>query len=187
MTENDYGYLDPTQVRSCYAESKRAGETLCISWMHQFGIPVKIVRPFHTYGPGMDLNDGRVYADFIADIVKNKDIVMQSDGKAVRAFCYLKDATLGFIYILLKGDKGNAYNVGNILGRSSIIDLAGKLINLFPEKKLNLIQKEVTSQSYLQSVVNINLPDATKLIKLGWQPATSIEEGFKRTVISYNL
>jgi nucleoside-diphosphate-sugar epimerase len=58
LTETDYGYLDPTNVRACYAESKRMGETLCVSWHHQFGVPARIVRPFHTYGPGMELNDG---------------------------------------------------------------------------------------------------------------------------------
>ena len=66
--ESDYGFIDPTNVQSSYAESKRMGETICISWLHQYNIPIKIVRPFHTYGPGMQLNDGRVYADFIADI-----------------------------------------------------------------------------------------------------------------------
>ena len=67
--ETDYGYLDPTNIRSCYGESKRMGENICISWFHQYGVPVKIIRPFHTYGPGMDLADGRVFADFVADIV----------------------------------------------------------------------------------------------------------------------
>ena len=69
--EDKFGSIDPCNVRSCYSEGKRAGETICISWKHQYSIPVVIVRPFHTYGPGMDLNDGRVYADFIKNIVYN--------------------------------------------------------------------------------------------------------------------
>lgn len=186
ISENDYGFLDPTNVRACYGEGKRAGETLCVSWMHQYGVPVKIVRPFHTYGPGMDLSDGRVYADFISDIVNSRDIVMKSDGLAVRAFCYLKDATLGFLYILLKGQNGQAYNLGNISGQSSIIDLAEKVVALFPEKKLKLIKKEA-DQNYIKSLVNINLPNAAKLCNLGWSPTTSIDNGFKRTVLSYTI
>ncbi|MDZ4756742.1 MAG: NAD-dependent epimerase/dehydratase family protein [Bacteroidota bacterium] len=187
IAENDYGYMDPTNVRACYGEGKRAGETLCVSWMHQYGVPIKIVRPFHTYGPGMDLKDGRVYADFISDLVNNKDIEMKSDGLAVRAFCYLKDATLGFIYILLRGENGQAYNLGNINGRSSIIELAQKLVNLFPEKKIKLIKKEVSNQNYIKSLVNINIPNSTKLCDLGWNPTTIIETGFKRTVLSYTI
>ena len=88
--EKEYGFIDPTDVRSCYGESKRMGETMCISYFHQFNIPSKIVRPFHTYGPGMQLDDGRVFADFVSDIVNGKDIVMKSDGSAIRAFCILR-------------------------------------------------------------------------------------------------
>ena len=69
LSETDCGYLDPATLRACYAESKRLGETLCVSWHHQHGVPARIVRPFHSYGPGMDLNDGRVFADFVADVV----------------------------------------------------------------------------------------------------------------------
>ena len=72
------------------------GETICVSWLKQYDIPVKIVRPFHTYGPGMTLDDGRVYADFIADIVNSRNIIMKSDGLAMRSFCYLSDATIAF-------------------------------------------------------------------------------------------
>ncbi|MBI3891533.1 MAG: NAD-dependent epimerase/dehydratase family protein, partial [Candidatus Wallbacteria bacterium] len=111
--ETARGYVDPTAVRSCYAESKRMAETMCVAWHHQFGVPVRIVRPFHTYGPGMRLDDGRVFADFVADIVQGRDILLQSDGSALRAFCYLADATVGFFTVLLKGKVAEAYNIGN--------------------------------------------------------------------------
>jgi UDP-glucuronate decarboxylase len=184
--ENYYGYIDPTNVRACYAESKRLGETLCASFLHQFTVPVKIVRPFHTYGPGMDLNDGRVYADFIADIVHNRNIKMKSDGTAVRAFCYSADATAGFFTALLKGENGQAYNVGNTQGESSIIALAEKLVNLFPEKKLMVEKWESPDGSaYIPSTVQRNVPDTAKINSLGWQATTDIASGFKRTILSY--
>jgi UDP-glucuronate decarboxylase len=132
IKEDSYGPVDPALVRSCYAEGKRAGENMCIAWNHQYGLPVKIVRPFHTYGPGMQLDDGRVFADFVADIVNGRDIVMKSDGGAVRAFCYLADATAGFFTVLLKGACAQAYNVGNDEGRMSIADLAKELVGIFP-------------------------------------------------------
>ena len=77
----DYGPLDCLDVRSCYAESKRLGETLCVAWNAQFGSPGTIVRPFHTYGPGIRLDDGRVFADFVNDIVQRLPLVLKSDGK----------------------------------------------------------------------------------------------------------
>ncbi len=139
--ENDYGYIDPTHIRSCYSESKRMGENMCISYAHQYNLPINIVRPFHIYGPGMSLEDGRVYADFVADIFYNRDITIYGTGEAVRAFCYLSDATWGFFTLLLKGDNKQAYNIGNPYCCLSIMDLAIRLQKLFPEKKLKIIKK----------------------------------------------
>lgn len=184
--ENDYGYLDPTNVRSCYAEGKRMGENMCASWFHQYKIPVKIVRPFHTYGPGIDLNDGRVFADFVADIANNRNIIMKSDGKAIRSFCYIADALSGFITVLLKGKNGEAYNVGNQKEAVSIKKLAEILVNLFPEKKLKIIRiKRSQNDKYMESKISINQPDITKISQLGWQPQFSIKEGFRRTIKSF--
>ncbi len=186
IDENMYGYLDPTDVRSCYAEGKRAGETMCISYNKQFGIPVKIIRLFHTYGPGMSLDDSRVFADFVSNIVKNQDILMKSDGSAIRTFCYLSDAITGFFTVLLKGENANAYNVTNPSCTTSIYNLANVLVSLFPEKKLKVINQEKTDcQDYLKSSISGFIPDASKLLELGWDPKVSIEEGFKRTIESY--
>jgi len=183
--EDEYGYLDPTRVRSCYAESKRMGENMAVSWHHQYGIPAKIVRPFHTYGPGMRLDDGRVFADFVADIINNRDIVMNSDGSARRSFCYLADAAAGFFKVLLDGENATAYNVGNTEGEISILDLAELLVGIFPEKKLRVVKKAGVAQTgYLQSTLARNCPDISRIGKLGWQPHTGIREGFLRTIRS---
>ena len=138
--ETEYGYLDPATVRACYGESKRMGETLCVAYHAQYGVPAKIVRPFHTYGPGMDLSDGRVFADFVADLVARRDLVMKSDGRAQRAFCYLADATVGFFTVLLRGEAGAAYNVGNPDAEVSILELARTLANLFPERGVRVVE-----------------------------------------------
>jgi len=184
--EDQYGYLDPTNLRSCYAESKRMAETMCISWFHQYGLPTKIVRPFHTYGFGMSLDDGRVYADFVADIIRNRDIQIKSDGTATRAFCYIADATIGFFTVLLKGENGQAYNIGNDQCEISILDLANRFINLFPDKNLKVIKNMVANdREYLKSNVSRNCPDITKAGNLGWKPTTSIEDGFTRTICSF--
>jgi len=184
--EDDYGYVNPTNVRSCYAESKRMGENMCVSWHHQYGVPAKIVRPFHTYGPGMSFSDGRVFADFVADIVNRRDIIMKSDGSAIRSFCYLADAVAGFFTVLLKGQSGQAYNVSNDKCEISIIDLAETLVSLFPEFGIKVIKKEgAYSQEYLKSKISRIKPDIGKIRTLGWQPHYSIKEGFQLTVQSY--
>ena len=183
--ENDYGYLDPMLLRSCYGESKRMGENICVCWHHQHQIPIKIVRPFHTYGPGMDLNDGRVFADFVSDVVHGKDIVMKSSGTDTRAFCYIADATLGFLQVLLDGKNGEVYNVGSDK-ETSIKDLAHILVNIFPEKRLKVVMKtNEVSDNYVRSSIRRSCPDISKMKELSWQPFYSVEEGFKRTILSY--
>jgi len=186
VKEEYCGVVDTLDVRSCYAESKRIGENMCISWFHQYGVPARIARPFHTYGPGMYLDDGRVYADFICDIVNNRNIAMKSNGAASRAFCYLADATSGFFTVLLRGNSGEAYNVGNDKGEISIRKLADLLVGLFPEKKLSVKEQLQSDElGYLKSKLTRNCPDISKIGLLGWSPKTSIEEGFIRTIKSF--
>jgi nucleoside-diphosphate-sugar epimerase len=184
-TENDYGYIDPTNVRSCYAESKRMGETICVSWLNQYRIPIKIIRPFHTYGPCMNLDDGRVYADFISDIVNNRNIIMKSDGSARRTFCYLSDATIAFFLVLLNGKNGEVFNIGNPQCEVSINELALRLVSLFPKKGLKVVKSEKKCLGYIKSEITRNCPDISKLKRLGWMPQIDINEGFLRTILSY--
>lgn len=187
IRETSYGHLDPANVRSCYAEGKRAAETLCVSYAHQYGVPAKIVRPFHTYGPGMALNDGRVFADFVANVVRGEDIVLKSDGGAVRPFCYLADAVAGYFTVLLCGETGLPYNVGNDRTEISVKDLALLLAGLFPEKKLRVRQEAAApAPGYLASPVARVVPDLSRIAGLGWRPSTSLREGFSRTILSYS-
>lgn len=186
IKETNFGSLDPMNIRSCYAESKRMGENICASWFSQFSVPVKIIRPFHTYGPGMLLDDGRIFADFVFNILNNQDLVIKSDGSSRRAYCYLKDAILGYFYILFKGTMGEAYNVGNPYQEYSVKELASVLIDIFPEKSLKVKMNPVFSSSnYLPSNVNRFLPDTTKIQALGWAPKVDVKTGFYRTVLSY--
>jgi len=185
VAEHDGGFLDPTDVRSCYGESKRMGETMCIAWAQQFGVPARIVRPFHTYGPGMRLDDGRVFADFVRDILKGGPIVLQSDGSARRSFCYLADATLGFFTVLLNGTSGEAYNVANPEGECSIAELADRLAAEYRSEGMTVERRHRTDSTYVPSPILSTVPNVDKLKALGWQTSWSIENGFRRTVDSY--
>ena len=184
-SEADYGYLDPLDVRSCYAESKRMGENMCCSWGYQYGIPVRMARPFHTYGPGMSLDDGRVYADFVSDAVHGRDITIKSDGLARRAFCYIADAIAGFWMVLLNGENGEAYNIGNPECVVSVRELAEIVSGLSPETIVTKFENRNKEDSYLESEIDITCPDISKAKKLGWHPSTSIELGFGKTIKSY--
>lgn len=186
LTEVDFGYLDPATVRACYAESKRLGETMCVSWHHQFGVPARIVRPFHTYGPGMALDDGRVFADFVADVVASRDIVLKSDGLALRPFCYIADATVGFLTVLLKGMNAQAYNVSNPDTEISMCDLANTVAGLFPERGVGVrFEIPQTTNGYLRSPIVRSCPSIEKVSQLGWVPRVGIAEGFRRTIQSF--
>lgn len=185
LTERDFGVIDISNVRACYSESKRMGEVMCVSWFHQYGVPTKIVRPFHTYGPGMQLNDGRVYADFVSNIVFKRDMVLNSNGTAKRAFCYSAEAVEAFLLVLLDGQNGEAYNVGNREAEISIIGLAEMLVNMYPELGLSVKKNFSVAEGYIPSVVRSNCPDISKIEKLGWKPVVGLQEGFGRTVKYY--
>ncbi|HDL8287349.1 TPA: NAD-dependent epimerase/dehydratase family protein, partial [Yersinia enterocolitica] len=167
VSENDFGPLNCCELRACYAESKRMGETMCISWESQYSIPCKIVRIFHTYGPGMDLNDGRVFADFVRSAVQGKNIEMKSDGSAIRAFCYLSDAINAIFKVLLCGETSTAYNIGNESCEVSIRSLAYSINELSTNKKSTVIISG-KDDNYIPSTVNRIVPNTEKLRALGW-------------------
>jgi nucleoside-diphosphate-sugar epimerase len=186
IDESTYGHLDPMNVRSCYSESKRMGETMCVAWAKQYGLHTNVVRPFHTYGPGMELDDGRVFADFVADVVAKRDIVLKSDGLAQRSFCYVADATLGFLTVLLAGEKAEAYNVGNPGAEIRIKELAKLIATLFPEREIEVQFNLMKSSSpYLKSPVLRSCPSIEKISRLGWRPTIGLRDGFSRTIKSY--
>jgi UDP-glucuronate decarboxylase len=185
-SEDAYGLVDPSDLRSSYAESKRMGETMCVAWFREYEVKTRIVRPFHTYGPGMRLDDGRVFADFVADVVASRDIVLHGDGTARRAFCYLADATAGFFTVLLKGEDAVPYNVGNEEAEVSVRELAELLSKSSPERRLGVIhQARPDGAAYVASQITRNSPDTSRLRALGWKPTTTIEDGFAKTVRSF--
>lgn len=182
ISEDSYGKVDPVSVRSCYAESKRMGEQMCSAYNLQYGTHAKSVRPFHTYGPNMKLDDGRVFADFVNDIVNGRDIVLRSTGEARRAFCYVTDATTAFIKVLLDGVDGTPYNVGNPDGEISVGDLASLLVSVRPELGLKRVFDIDEKDRVTAGAVKCVLPDVSRMKSLGWQPSVGIREGFTRVI-----
>ena len=185
IDETYTGNVDITNVRSCYAESKRMGETMCVSYSHQYGIHVNMVRLAHTYGPGCDLNDGRVFADFVKNIINGENIRVNSDGSAKRCFLYITDMIKGLFYVLLKGEDKAAYNI-NSEKETSIKELATILCSLYPEKNLHAeFLQTRDDNSYIRSKSQRILFNNSKLRALGWNESMSVRDGFKRMIDSY--
>lgn len=188
ICEDDYGYLDPTALRSCYGEAKRAGEAMCTAWSHQRGAATRILRPMHTYGPGISLTDGRVFADFTADILARRDIVLNSDGTARRPFCYISDAMIGYFTVLFKGETARPYSVGNDEAVLSIRELAELMVHrAFPELDLKVVfASPETLGSAPRTLIQGSIPDLSRLRALGWTPRIDPVTGFRRTVMSFD-
>jgi nucleoside-diphosphate-sugar epimerase len=184
------GLVSCTGPRACYDEAKRYGETLCVNFAHQLGIPVKVARPFNNYGPGLKISDCRVIPDFVRDIMHGRDIVMLSDGSPHRTFCYAADAVTGYYKVLIKGHQGEAYNIGVEEPEISIADLAEKLVSL--ARTLFGYQGKVVRQasqdpSYLVDNPNRRCPVITKArTHLSYHPRVTLDEGLKRSLIWYN-
>ena len=186
ISETDMGIVNPLDSRACYPESKRMAEAILQSYYTQYNIPFNSIRIAHTYGPTMEItNDGRVMADFVGAIVNSKDIVLNSDGTAIRSFCYITDTINGIMNILAKGENGKAYNLANETEPYMIKDVAKMLTNLFPEKNLKVKfsnPNDEIKKGYLN--YKITKLDTTSLESLGWKPNVKLSDGLKRTVIS---
>lgn len=184
--EETFGSLDPMEFRACYPESKRMAETICQSYYHQYQVPFTAVRIAHSYGPGMTINnDGRVMADFISDIVNNRDIVLKSTGDAERACCYITDAVAGMLFALLDGEAGEAYNIANETEPLPIREVAGMLTGLFPERGRKVVFDIPETMSAGYSKMGRTRLNTEKLEKMGWTCKVPLKEGLKRTVKSF--
>lgn len=181
LTETSFGIIDCMDGRSCYPESKRAAESLCKSYYLQYGVNFNSVRIAHTYGPNMKLdNDGRVMADLIGFVTKGKNIVLKSQGNALRAFCYITDTLLGLMYILFYGEKADAYNLANEKEEISIYSLAEILIEISQNKDLKIDYEILNNQSNIYcNYIRIGL-NTSKLESLGWQPTIGLKDGLTR-------
>ncbi len=185
FTEDTYGFVDPLDPRSCYPEGKKAAETMCVSFRSEYGLNTKIARLAHTYGPGMSLTDGRVQADFLNNVIHGEDIVLKSEGTAVRTYTYVADAVAGLYRILLNspdGEDGMVYNIGDENAKVSIRELAEFLISLCPEKDLQLVFDIPEEGTKGTSPFTAGILDSGKLRTLGWRPKVSLRDGFARTL-----
>jgi UDP-glucuronate decarboxylase len=175
--EGYWGNVNPIGVRACYDEGKRAAETLFFDYQRQRGVKIKVVRIFNTYGPLMHPDDGRVVSNFIRQALRGEDITVYGDGSQTRAFCYVDDMIDGCLRMMdSPEDFTGPVNLGNP-AEMTVLELAKKIAVLVGSKS-GIVFKPLPSDDPTQRRPDITLAGE----KLGWSPATSLDEGLKKTV-----
>jgi len=183
-TSEDYrGNVATMGPRACYDEAKRFGETLCYIFNQKYNIPISIARPFNNYGPGMNINDKRLPADFAKAVHEDRDLIMYSNGKPTRTFCYIADAITGYLKVLLHG-KLDVFNIGIDKPEVSVAEFAemfsknakeiynykGKVVFEIPEDK-----------EYMTDNPNRRCPNIEKAQRiLNYKPSIYVDEGIGR-------
>jgi UDP-glucuronate decarboxylase len=178
-TSEDYnGNVSSIGPRACYDESKRLGETFCSVYHKQFGTRVMIVRPFNVYGPGMKEADYRVLPNFANSIKAGKALTVYGTGLQTRTFCFVEDAIVGFLQVLLSGRSGEAYNIGN---PSPEISMRG-LVDLITKISPRPVKSEFIPypESYPAGEPMRRCPDIAKAAKdVGFAPGVDLEQGLR--------
>lgn len=178
--EDEYGFIDILNPRNAYASAKRASETLCASYYKQYGVDYTIVRPGHIYGPTASRTDSRVGSAFAYDAVEGKDIILKSDGKQIRSYCYVLDCATAIISVLANGKAGEAYNISN---SNSIISIR-ELAELYAREggvNVKLDNPTMAEQAAFNPMNDSSL-DSTKIEELGWKGLFDSKTGTAHTI-----
>lgn len=178
--EEEYGYIDILNPRSCYPNGKRAAETLCVCYGQEYGVDSVIVRPGHIYGPTITKTDTRATAEFTRDVVAKRNILMKSAGDQLRSYCYSLDCASAVLAVLINGGSLNAYNISN---KASIVSIRRMAEELASQGGVDIIF-ENPSDAEIKSynlMTNSSL-DSTKIEALGWKAEFGIMDGVNRTL-----
>jgi nucleoside-diphosphate-sugar epimerase len=174
------GYIDPNTLRAGYPESKRCGEALCQAYIHQKHLDVVIPRFTRSYGPTMLRDDTKAISQFIRNAVDGKDIVLKSQGYQHYSYTYVADAVSGFLWILLCGKNGEAYNIADSASDIMLKDLAAIAAESTGKKVVFEIPDVAEAKGY--STATKARLDGGKLRKLGWKARYDIKTGVQRTI-----
>jgi UDP-glucuronate decarboxylase len=181
QTEKYRGNVNPIGIRSCYDEGKRAAECLFFDYQRTRGTKIKVVRIFNTYGPRMDMNDGRVVSNFIVQALRGNDITIYGDGKQTRSFCYVDDMTSALVAMMndSASDFTGPVNIGNP-GEFTMIELAEKVLELVHGKS-KISFKPLPLDDPTRRKPDITLATSA----FAWVPHISLDEGLKKTILYF--
>jgi UDP-glucuronate decarboxylase len=181
--ETYLGNVSSLGPRACYDESKRMGETLCYVYQQTCQMPIRIVRPFNNFGPGMAVGDKRVPADFALAVLQHEDLIIHSDGTPTRTFCYIADAIAGYIQVLIY-EQFDCFNIGMDQPEITVLQLADifreQAAALWGYKGVVRFQPSM-EKDYLTGNPSRRCPDITKArALLGFQPEIDVQDGVRR-------
>lgn len=179
VTEDVQGYIDPLNVRSSYPVAKRAAENMCVAYAEEYGLPVKIARLTQTTGAGIARTDNRIIAQFARLAANGDDIVLHTTGESARPYCYTIDSISAILYILLKGDAGEAYNVAN---ESTYISARGMAEYLKANFNPSINVRVELGDSYGYAPPTKLRLSSAKLRALGWKPQYGLKEVFSNLI-----
>lgn len=174
--ESYRGMVNTLGPRACYDEGKRAAETLFMDYKRQFGLDIRIVRIFNTYGPRMALDDGRVVSNFVVSALKNQPITIYGDGSQTRSFCYVDDLIEGILRMFFQEETTGPINLGTTY-EMNMLELAKTVIAL-SDSKSELVFRELPIDDPRQRKPDIALAKR----HLGWEPSITPEEGLLKTI-----
>jgi UDP-glucuronate decarboxylase len=177
QTEAYWGKVNPIGIRSCYDEGKRCAETLFFDYWRQHQVDIKVVRIFNTFGPRMDIDDGRVISNFIVQALRNQDITVYGDGLQTRSFCYVDDLITGLISMMqTPKNLTGPINMGNPV-EFTMLELAKEVIEL-TQSKSKLVFQTLPSDDPRQRRPDIRLARDI----LDWEPQTALKQGLVNTI-----
>jgi UDP-glucuronate decarboxylase len=183
------GRVSSVGPRACYDESKRYGETLCVNFARQYGLPVTMARPFNNYGPGLKITDRRVIPDLARDLLAGRDLILYSDGSPTRTFCYVADAVVGYYKVLVRGRPGEPYNIGSEGPEVSIDELAHKMVAVGRELfsySGRVVRQANPDTQYLTDNPRRRCPDVGKARReLGFVSEVPLDDGLRRILLWY--
>jgi UDP-glucuronate decarboxylase len=185
IRETDMGSVCCTSARACYSEAKRLCETMLAAYAEQYHIPYSGVRLCHTFGPGIALDDGRAFSEFLKSVLDGQDIVLQSDGSAMRTYTYVADAIGAMILVFTKG-KNEFYNVANLDNLISIRDLAELIAGLDPNGKVRVRYGEQKCEGLKYLPFKLAIMNVDKIRQLGWAPQVGLEMAFRYTLEAFS-
>ena len=186
ISEKDLGYIDILSVRSSYSEGKRICECLCAAYASEYGVPVKIARLAQTFGAGVSISDGRVFAQFTKSCLAGTDIVLHTEGKSMGNYCYTADAVRGLLTILLRGENANAYTVVNENTAMPIREVAQLVSDTLTGGQTRIIFDIPESSLTYGYAPDVTMRlSASKLRALGWQSEVNLPEMFRRLAESF--
>lgn len=187
VDEKKMGYVDPLMVRSNYPLCKRLCENMCIAYYSEYSVPVKIVRLSQTFGAGVLPGENRIFAQIARSVIKEKNIVLHTEGKSEGNYCYTADAVRALLICLIKGADGEAYNIANEDSHTTIAQMSYMVAEQIADGKIKVVFDIPKNNDFGYAADTKMKLDTRKIRELGWEPEINLKEAYMRLIESIKL